>query len=164
MKDLKDILEASILDNAISEASLLDIDGTFEEGDKLENINLTSIFESKTRSEFETKFDVFRSMFKNSSEVHSIKPRNAYIAFVENKSMTRKNDMCNLSIYFGTNADLYRLTWTNFSIGSQMELKRIETFDLDYFMEKSVYLDTSVYVCPKNIKDEANKLIIRNLK
>lgn len=49
MKDLKDILcnvnitnslhsliEASILDNAISEASLLDIDGTFEEGDNLE--------------------------------------------------------------------------------------------------------------------------------
>ena len=48
MKDLRDIcninitnslhslLEASILDNAISEASLLDIDGTFEEGDELE--------------------------------------------------------------------------------------------------------------------------------
>ena len=36
MKDLQEILEASLLDNAISEASLLDIDGTFEEGDNLE--------------------------------------------------------------------------------------------------------------------------------
>ena len=34
MKTLKYMLESSLLDNAISEASLLDIDGTMEEGDK----------------------------------------------------------------------------------------------------------------------------------
>lgn len=149
MKNLKTLLEASILD----------IDGTFEEGDKFENIGLISILESKTRSEFETKFDVFRSMLKKSSEVHNIKPRWKYIVFVENKSMTRKNDMCNLSIYIGTSADNYRLTWTNFSTRGQMELKRMETFDLDYFTEKSVYLDTRIYVCPKQFENEFNKLI-----
>ena len=36
MKSLKYMLESSLLDNAISEASLLDIDGTMEEGDKYE--------------------------------------------------------------------------------------------------------------------------------
>ena len=33
---LHSLYEASILDNAISEASLLDIDGTFEEGNNFE--------------------------------------------------------------------------------------------------------------------------------
>lgn len=37
MKTLKDILEASILDNAISEASLLDIEGTLKDGDDYVN-------------------------------------------------------------------------------------------------------------------------------
>ena len=149
MKDLKDVLEASILD----------IDGTFEEGNKLENVNLTSIFESKTRSEFEMKFDVFRSMFENYSEVHDIKPRRKYIVFVENKSMTRKHDMCNLYIYFGTNTDNYLLSWIDFSTRGQMDIRRVETYGLDYFTEKSVYLDTRVYVCPRQFEKEFDKLI-----
>ena len=149
MEDLRTLLEAS----------LLDIDGTFEEGNKLENVNLTSIFESKTRSEFEMKFDVFRSMFENYSEVHDIKPRRKYIVFVENKSMTRKHDMCNLSIYFGTNTDNYLLSWIDFSTRSQMDIRRVETYGLDYFTEKSVYLDTRIYVCPRQFEKEFDKLI-----
>ena len=111
MKNLKTLLEASILDNAISEASLLDIDGTFEEGDKYENLTLTELYNSKTQLEFETKFNVFRSSFeadRKGTEIHVIKPRNAYIAFVENTSMKSNDpDLCRDSIYIGTDKDLY---------------------------------------------------------
>ena len=161
MKDLKTLLEASLLDNTISEASLLDINGTLKDGDNFENLGLISILESKTRSEFETKFDILRSMFENLSEVHDIKPRRKYIVFVENKLMTRKNDMCNLSIYFGTNTDNYILSWFDFSNRSQMAVRRVETYDLDYFVEKSVYLDARIYVCPRQFEKELDKLIDR---
>lgn len=166
MKDLKTLCDTNIPNSlhSLLEASILDIDGTFEEGDKLENLNLTSIFNSKTRLEFEAKFDIFRSMFENYTEVYDIKPRKTYIVFVENTSMTRKNDICNLVIYIGTNKDFYRLTWTIFGTKSKMELRKIESFNIEFFTEKTKYLNTSIYVCPKKIKDEANKLIIHNLE
>lgn len=167
MKDLKDIIEASILDNAISEASLLDIDGTFEEGDKYENLTLTELYNSKTQLEFETKFNVFRSSFESDhkgTEIYDIKPRKTYIAFVENISMKNNDpDLCRVSIYIGTDKDLYRLTWVKGS-PSKMQIKEMTTLTLDHFTERQRHLNTSIYICPKKIKDEANKLIIYNLE
>ena len=84
MKDLKTLLEASILDNAISEASLLDIDGTMEEGDQFENVDLTSLCNSKSKGEFEVKLKVFKSMIEDkNTEVKSIEPKKTYIVFQE---------------------------------------------------------------------------------
>ena len=84
MKDLKTLIEESILDNAISEASLLDIDGTMEEGDQFENVDLTSIYNSKSKGEFEAKLKVFRSMIEDkNTQVIDIKPRKTYIVFQE---------------------------------------------------------------------------------
>lgn len=167
MKNLKTLLEASILDNAISEASILDIDGTIEEGDKYEKVDLTSIYNSKTQLEFETKFNIFRSLFESDrkgTEIRIIKPRNTYIAFVENTSMKSNDpDLCRDSIYIGTDKDLYRLTWVKGS-PSKMQIKELTTLSLDYFTERQRYLNTSIYICPKKIKDEANKLIIYNLE
>jgi hypothetical protein len=157
MKNLKTLLEAS----------LLDIDGTFEEGDKYENLTLTDLYNSKTQSEFETKFNVFRSIFESDrkgTEIHVIKLRNTYIAFVENTSM-KNNDpnLCRDSIYIGTDKDLYRLTWVKGS-PSKMQIKEMTTLTLDHFTERQRHLNTSIYVCPKKIKEEANKLIIYNLE
>lgn len=167
MKDLKTLLEASILDNTISEASILDIDGTMEEGDKYEKVDLTSLYNSKTQLEFETKFNVFRSSFESNrkgTEIHVIKPRNAYIAFVENISMKSNDpDLCRDSIYIGTDKDLYRLTWVKGS-PSKMQIKKCHTLTLDHFTERQRHLNISIYICPKKIKDEANKLIIYNLE
>lgn len=156
MKDLKNILEAS----------LLDIDGTFEEGDKYENLTLTELYNSKTQLEFETKFNVFRSSFESDhkgTEIYDIKPRKTYIAFVENISMKNNDpDLCRDSIYIGTDKDLYRLTWVKGS-PSKMKIKELYSLTLDDFTERQRYLNTSIYICPKKIKDEANKLIIHNL-
>ena len=167
MKNLKTLLEAYILDNAISEASLLDINGTFEEGDKYENLTLTELYNSKTQLEFETKFNIFRSSFESNrkgTEIHVIKPRNCYIAFVENTSMKSNDpDLCRDSIYIGTNKDLYRLTWVKGS-PSKMQIKEMTILTLDHFTERQRHLNTSIYICPKKIKDEANKLIIYNLE
>lgn len=155
MKSLKCILEAS----------LLDIDGTLEEGDKYENLTLTELYDSKTQLEFETKFNVFRSSFESDhkgTEIYDIKPRKTYIVFVENTSM-KSNDpkCCRDSIYIGTTKDLYRLTWMNGPLG-KMKIKELYSLTLEDFTERQRYLNTSIYICPKNIKDEANKLYIYN--
>lgn len=156
MKDLKYILEAS----------LLDIDGTIEDGDKYENLTLTELYNSKTQLEFETKFNVFRSSFESDhkgTEIYDIKPRKTYIAFIENTSMkSNDTDLCRDSIYIGTDKDLYRLTWVKGS-PSKMQIIKVQTLTLDYFTERQRHLNTSIYICPKKIKDEANKLIIYNL-
>ena len=168
MKDLKDILEASILDNAISEASILDIDGTMEEGDEYEKVDLTSIFNSKYKNEFEIKFNIFRSMVEEkNTEVHDVKPRKCYIVFVKNISM-KSNDprLCRVSIFIGTTNDLYRITWTKDDITGKdrMTINKMESVTLDHFIRKYKYLESAIYICPKKIKDEANKLIIYNLE
>jgi hypothetical protein len=157
MKNLKTLLEAS----------LLDIDGTFEEGDKYENLTLTELYNSKTQLEFETKFNVFRSSFESDhkgKEVYDVKPRKTYIVFVRNTSMQNIDTyLCRDSIYIGTNNDLYRLTWVKGS-PSKMQIKEMQTLTLDHFTERQRHLNTSIYVCPKKIKEEANKLIIYNLE
>ena len=149
MKDLKTLLEASLLDNAISEASLLDIDGTFEEGDKYENLTLTELYNSKTQLEFESKFKVFRSSFESDykvTEIYDIKPRKAYIVFVENTSMKSNDpDLCRDSIYIGTDKNLYRLTWVKGS-PSKMQIKEMTTLSLDYFTERQRNLNKSIYI------------------
>jgi hypothetical protein len=77
----------------------------------------------------------------------------------------KSNDpnLCRDSIYIGTDKDLYRLTWVKGS-PSKMQIKKMTTLTLDYFTERQRYLNTSIYICPKKIKDEANKLIIYNLE
>ena len=160
MKDLKTLLEASILD----------IDGTMEEGDQFENVDLTSIFNSKSKNEFEIKFNIFRSSFESNrkgTEIHVIKPRNCYIVFVKNISM-KSNDsrLCRVSIFIGTTNDLYRITWIKDDITGKdrMQINKMESVTLDHFIRKYRYLESAIYVCPKKIKDEANKLIIYNLE
>lgn len=158
MKDIKTLLEASILD----------IDVTFEEGDKLENVNLTSLYNSKSKGEFETKFNIFRSVIKEKNiEVLDVKPRKTYIVFVKNISM-KKDDprLCMVSIFIGTTNDLYRITWTKDDITGKdrMTINKMETISLNHFIRKYNYLESAIYICPKKIKDEANKLIIYNLK
>lgn len=158
MKDLKYILEAS----------LLDIDGTMEEGDKYEKVDLTSIFNSKSKDEFEIKFNIFRSMVEEkNTEVHDVKPRKGYIVFVKNISM-KSNDprLCRVSIFIGTTSDLYRITWMVDDITGKdrMTINKMESVTLDHFIRKYKYLESAIYICPKKIKDEANKLIIYNLE
>ena len=158
MQDLKDILESSILD----------IDGTMEEGDQFENVDLTSIYNSKSKGEFEAKFNIFRSMVEEkNTEVHDVKPRKCYIVFVKNISM-KSNDprLCRVSIFIGTTNDLYRITWIKDDITGKdrMQINKMESVTLDHFIRKYKYLESAIYICPKKIKDEANKLIIRNLK
>ena len=41
---------------------------------------------------------------------------------------------------------------------------KIEDVTLDHFIRKYKYLESSIYICPKKIKDETNKLIIYNLE
>ena len=53
MKNLKTLLEGSLL---------ADIEDTIKSGDKYKDVNLTSIFNSKSKEEFETKYNIFRSM------------------------------------------------------------------------------------------------------
>ena len=158
MKDLKTLLEGSIL---------ADVEDTIEAGNKYENIDLTSLYNSKTQLEFETKFNVFRSSFESDhkgTEIYDIKPRKTYIAFVENTSMKSNDpDLCRDSIYIGTNKELYRLTWVKGS-PSRMQIKEMKSLTLRDFNKMLKYLNTSIYVCPKKIKDEANKLIIYNLE
>ena len=181
MKDLKNIsnvnnpnslhslLEASILDNAISEASLLDIDGTMEEGDKFENVNLTSLYNSKSKGEFEAKFKVFKSMVEDkNTEVTDIKPRKTYIAFQEIFPKKYDPDLCYLSIFIGTTKDLYQIMWIHKpAVGnSGVFIERKELVNLEYVFDRRNFRNAKriFYVCPKKIKDEANKLIIYNLK
>jgi hypothetical protein len=158
MKNLKTLLEASLL---------ADIEDTIETGNKYENLTLTELYNSKTQLEFETKFNVFRSLFESNrkgTEIRVIKPRNCYIAFVENISMKSNDpDLCRDSIYIGTDKDLYRLTWIN-GPQSKTIISKTATLTLDYFTERQRHLNTSIYVCPKKIKDESNKLIIYNLE
>ena len=161
MKNLKTLLEASIL---------ADIEDTIEIGNKYENVDLTSIFNSKSKEEFEIKFNIFRSMIEEkNTEVLDVKPRKTYIVFVKNISM-KNNDtrLCRISIFIGTTDDLYRITWTVDDITGKdrMMIKKMESVGLDHFMfmRKYRYLESAIYICPKKIKDEANKLIIYNLE
>ena len=170
MKDLKTLCNVNIPNSlhSLLEGSLLaDIEDTIETGNKYENIDLTSLYNSKTQLEFETKFNIFRSSFESNrkgTEIHVIKPRNCYIAFVENTSMKSNDpDLCRDSIYIGTNKDLYRLTWVKGS-PSKMQIKEMTVLTLDHFTERQRHLNTSIYICPKKIKEEANKLIIYNLE
>jgi hypothetical protein len=159
MKNLKDILEASLL---------ADIKDTIETGNKYEKVDLTSIFNSKSKDEFETKFNIFRSMVEEkNTEVSDIKPRKTYIVFVKNISMKSKDTrLCRVSIFIGTTNDLYRITWTKDDITGKdrMTINKMETISLDHFVRKYNYLESAIYICPKKIKDEANKLIIYNLE
>ena len=169
MKDLKTLLEASLLDNAISEASLLDIDGTMEEGDKFENVNLTSLYNSKSKGEFEAKLKVFRSMVEDKNiEVTSIKPRTTYIVFQEIFPKKYDPDLCYLSIFIGTIKDLYQIVWVHDSIKGKhkVRIERKGLISLEYLFDRSIFgnVKRNAYICPKKIKDEANKLIIYNLK
>ena len=83
MKNLQEILEGSLL---------ADIEDTIETGNKYENVNLTSLFNSKSKEEFETKFNIFRSMVgEKNIEVNEIKPRKCYIVFVKNISTNCTN-------------------------------------------------------------------------
>jgi hypothetical protein len=160
MKDLKNIL---------LEASLLDIDGTMEEGDKFENVNLTSLYNSKSKGEFEAKFKVFRSMIEDkNTEVTDIKPRKTYIAFQEVFPKKYDPDLCYVSIFIGTNKDLYHIVWVHDSINRnhKVRIERKELVNLEYVFDRRDFGNAkrTFYVCPKKIKDEANKLIIYNLK
>ena len=159
MKDLKTLLEGSLL---------ADIEDTIETGNKYEKVDLTSIFNSKSKDEFETKFNIFRSMVEEkNTEVSDIKPRKTYIVFVKNISM-KSNDprLCRVSIFIGTTNDLYRITWIKDDITGKdrMQINKMESVTLDYFIRKYKYRESAIYVCPKKIKDEANKLIIYNLE
>ena len=159
MKDLKTLLEVS----------LLDIDGTFEEGDKYENLTLTELYNSKTQLEFETKFNIFKSMVKDkNTEVSEIKPRKTYIIFQELFTKKYDPDLCNLSIFIGTDKYLYQIVWVNDSISRKhkVRIERKELIDLEYVFKRRNFgnVKRNVYVCPKKIKDEANKLIIYNLE
>ena len=108
MKDLKTLLEGSLL---------ADIEDTIETGNKYEKVDLTSIFNSKSKDEFETKFNIFRSMVEEkNTEVLDVKPRKGYIVFVKNISMKKDDSgldprLCRVSIFIGTTNDLYRITW-----------------------------------------------------
>lgn len=159
MKDLKTLLEASILD----------MDGTFEEGDKLENVDLTSLYNSKYKGEFEAKFKVFKSMIEDkNTEVTSIKPKKTYIVFQEIFPKKYDPTLCNLSIFIGTNKDLYQIMFLRDSIlgKSGPRIERKELVDLEYIFDRRNFGNAkrNVYICPKKIKDEANKLIIHNLE
>ena len=169
MKNLKTLLEASILDNAISEASLLDIDGTMEEGDQFENVDLTSLCNSKSKGEFEAKLKVFKSMIEDkNTEVKSIEPKKTYIVFQEYFPKKYDPDLCNLSIFIGTYKDLYQIVWVHNSINKKhkVRIERKEVIDLEYVFNRRNFGNAkrNVYICPKKIADEANKLIIHNLK
>lgn len=163
MKNLKTLLEASIL---------ADIEDTIETGNKYEKVDLTSIFNSKSKDEFETKFNIFRSMVEEkNTEVSDVKPRKTYIVFVKNISMKKDDSgldqrLCRISIFIGTMSDLYRITWTKDDITGKdrMTINKMESVSLDHFTRKYRYLESAIYVCPKKIKDEANKLIIHNLE
>ena len=159
MKDLKTLLEAS----------LLDIDGTMEEGDKFENVNLTSLYNSKSKGEFEAKFKVFKSMVEDkNTEVTSIKPRTTYIVFQEFFPKKHDPDLCNLSVFIGTDKDLYQIVWVHDSIKGKhkVRIERKGLVSLKYLFDCSIFGNAkrNAYICPKKIKDEANKLIIYNLK
>ena len=163
MKDLKILLEGSLL---------ADIEDTIETGNKYEKVDLTSIFNSKSKDEFETKFNIFRSMVEEkNTEVLDVKPRKGYIVFVKNISMKKDDSgldprLCRVSIFIGTTNDLYRITWMVDDITGKdrMMIKKMESINLDHFTRKYRYLESAIYVCPKKIKDEANKLIIYNLE
>lgn len=159
MKTLKDILEAS----------LLDIDGTFEEGDKLENIDLTSLYNSKSKVEFETKFKVFKSIIEDENiEVTSIKPGKTYIVFQEYFPKKYDPEICNLAIFIGTDKDLYQIMWVHNSINKnhRVKIERKELVNLEYIFKRKNFGNAkrNIYVCSKKIADEANKLIIHNLE
>ena len=159
MKNLKTLLEGSLL---------ADVEDTIETGNKYEKVDLTSIFNSKSKDEFETKFNIFRSMVEEkNTEVNEVKPRKCYIVFVKNISM-KSNDprLCRVSIFIGTTNDLYRMTWIKDDITGKdrMQINKMESVSLDHFTRKYRYLESAIYVCPKKIKDEANKLIIYNLE
>lgn len=159
MKNLKTLLEGSLL---------ADIEDTIETGNKYEKVDLTSIFNSKSKDEFETKFNIFRSMVEDkNTKVLDVKPRKTYIVFVKNISM-KSNDprLCRVSIFIGTTNDLYRISWIKDDITGKdrMQINKMESVTLDHFIRKYRYLESAIYVCPKKIKDEANKLIIYNLE
>lgn len=159
MKNLKTLLEASIL---------ADIEDTIETGNKYEKVDLTSIFNSKSKEEFEIKYNIFRSTVKEkNTEVSDIKPRKTYIAFVKYIPMRKEDQiLCYVSIYIGTTNDLYRITWMADDITGKdrMTIIKMESVGLDHFTRKYKNFEIAMYVCPKKIKDEANKLIIHNLE
>lgn len=159
MKDLKTLLEASILD----------IDGTFETGDKLENVDLTSLYNSKSKGEFEAKFKVFKSMIEDkSTEVTSIKPKKTYIVFQEFFPKKYDPKLCYLSMFIGTDKNLYQIAWVHETIfgKARTRIERKELVDLEYVFNRRNFGNAkrNVYVCPKKIADEANKLIEHNLE
>ena len=104
---------------------------------------------------------------EKNTEVLDVKPRKGYIVFVKNISM-KSNDprLCRVSIFIGTTNDLYRITWVKDDITGKdrMQINKMESVSLDHFTRKYRYLESAIYVCPKKIKDEANKLIIYNLE
>ena len=167
MKDLQDICNVNIPNSlhSLLEASILaDIEDTIETGNKYENIDLNSLFNSKSKDEFETKYNIFRSMIEEkNTEVSDIKPRKTYIAFVKYIPMTKEDQMlCYVSVYIGTTNDLYRITWMGDDITGKdrMTIRKEKSVGLDRFTRKYKNFEIAIYVCPKKIKDEANKLII----
>ena len=62
MKDLKTLLEYSILDNAISEASLLDIEDTLNT-----KIDFKTLVNSKTKGEFIAKANILKNLIEEAS-------------------------------------------------------------------------------------------------
>lgn len=171
MKDLKNICNVNIPNSlhSLLEASLLDIDGTMEEGDQFENIDLTSLYNSKSKGEFEAKFKVFKSMFEDkNTEVTDIKPRKTYIVFQEIFPKKYDPNLCYLSILIGTTKDLYQLVWVHDTVFGKpgMCIERKELINLEYVFDRRNFRNAkrTVYICPKKIKDEANKLIIYQTK
>jgi hypothetical protein len=159
MKNLKTLLEGSLL---------ADIEDTIETGNKYEKVDLTSIFNSKSKEEFETKYNIFKSMVEEkNTEVSDIKPRKTYIAFVKYIPMTKEDQiLCCFSVYIGTTTDLYRLMLVPDDRNGKARtiISKVESVGLDRFTKKYKNFEIAIYVCPKKIKDEANKLIIYNLE
>ena len=68
MKDLKTLLEASLMDNAISEASLLDIDGTIEDGNKYNDVDLEMLMNTTSESEFNIIYDILKDKIESTQK------------------------------------------------------------------------------------------------
>ena len=175
MKNLKTLLEASLLDNAISEASLLDIDDTLESGDTDVLFSLlTSGDEDKVRTARNTIYNDVIDSQKQIRRKSTFKPDTLYIEFF----VEPKNDFGLITddswgFRIGTcnpNEDdsyldlIYAFTTIHSnSENGAMTLKPFGPYSTRY-LRMDVYLKRPVYLLPEKYKDLFKKLFMYSFK
>ena len=122
MKDLKTLLETSLMDNAISEASLMDIDGTIEDGNKYNDVDLEMLMNTTSESEFNIIYDILKDKIVSTQKKPKIlisdsgykhpetKPGEYYIVFYTYKKHGKEIK----TVLFG-NEETASLSWSDIS-------------------------------------------------